>query len=260
MLRLILTLMLAAPVLATAALPYSDVLALQEAAEAIAKVDGAVCRVKIEHSRPDDRRPFRVLLESPREKTEIKVTAGGAFQLPVLPREDWDRSQLSHNLEKGALKLTFDFGFNGEQPDKDEPLSAMCLAMAEKMRVIEGLRDRLSRLMPGLADLQVAMVGVAFPRLKPVPGKVLLKRGDRTVAEIDLSQTGTAAWMFDRYDPKEHRMEWKMQKGEKQPRAELVLRSGAEATSTKNAILLWRPVTPSESSGSSKAPATNLKR
>jgi hypothetical protein len=237
--RIAATLIVLLPLLARAqGLPYSDIMPLQEAVEALAKIKGVGCELTAKHSNEDDKRGFKVFLESPKGRTEIKISDDGTFHLPTLPKEDWDHSQVAHTLEKGALTLTLSFGFAGEVPD-DSSLLVMCNGLVEGFRKIEGLRARLERVVPEFADLQVAIVGVSFPRVNPVAGKVLLKRGETTVATIDLSQTGEASWLFDQYDPKVHKIVWEMKNEAKAPRAEMVVRYGQEATSVKNAVFLW---------------------
>lgn len=101
MLRIILIVCCALPLMAGAQeLPYPVVFALQRAADSAAKVEGVVCQLKMQHTREGDKRLFKVTLESPHGRTDVKISPDGSFDLPTLPAEDRNRSKLVHNLEK----------------------------------------------------------------------------------------------------------------------------------------------------------------
>src|SRR5690349_18826036 len=93
-------------------IPYTTVNTLQRAADSFAKIDGLQCELKMVHKRLGDTREFKVFLESPSGKTEVKIAADGTFHLPLIPKGDWDRAKVVHTLEKGALTISLYWGFN----------------------------------------------------------------------------------------------------------------------------------------------------
>jgi len=84
----------------------------------------------------------------------------------------------------------------------------------------------------------MALVGVSLLREKPVSGMALLKNGERTVASIDLSQSGKISWMFSDYDPRTHRVVFEMKNGDPEPRLYMEIKNGNEVAGSKGAIPL----------------------
>jgi hypothetical protein len=224
-------------------IPYITLKTLEDCAKELRQIDGVTAELKLEHSDPVDVRSFRLALESPDGRTNIiKVHKDGTFRLPELAADDQERSRVTHSLERGALTLSFSCFWNGELPGElktqEASLFTLCSAAAEQFDKIEPAFVKLGDAIPDFKDFQMTIVGVSLPREKPSSGFALLKNGDRTVATIDLSQTGKASWMFDDYDPKTHRVVWDMKKGEPEPKLLMEIKSGKEAAALKRAILV----------------------
>jgi hypothetical protein len=222
-------------------LPYPMVFALQRAADSAAKVDGVVCRLKMQHAREGDTRPFKVILESPHGRTAVKISPDGSFNLPTLPEEDRNRSKLVHDLEKGALAITFGFQIGGvirEDIQHEKTVFQVCSEVAKGLQKLDEMWNMLGQFQPQFKDLELAIVGLSLPRAAPARGRVLLKRGDVTARTVDLSQTGEIAFMFDQYNPREHTIAWEMEKDEPNPPVEFVFKSGPDAQRVKDAIYI----------------------
>ena len=111
----ILAVLFAIPLLAAAqGVPYSVVMQFQETAESLAKTPGMVCRLTTVHTSSEDKRPFKVFLESPKGRVEVEVHKDGTFHLPTLPKEDWEETRLVQTLEPGALNISLNFGFGDD--------------------------------------------------------------------------------------------------------------------------------------------------
>ncbi len=221
-------------------IPYTAAKWVQDSMKEFRRIDGVTAEATIEHSNPADARSFRVFLETPRGRSEIKVRKDGSFRLPPVAKEDQDRSRLVGSLEKDALALSFTFDIESKPVafTNDVSLFAVCWPMVEKFKETGHVWDALVEVIPDAKGFQLAIVGISFPRQKPASGRVLLKNGEKTVASIDLSQTGTACWMFDEYDPKANRIVWEMKNGERRPRAYLVYKCGEEAERVPGAMFL----------------------
>ena len=126
----------------------------------------------------------------------------------------------------------------------------MCSVWIEQFKKIDGVRAKIGPLMPWLTEPEAAIVGVKFSRIQPVKGRVLLKRGEVTVASIDLSQTGEASWMFAKYSPKEHRLVYDIKEGQRLPLAEMVYRTDESGEELENAFFLWKVQPADPASGS----------
>src|SRR5436309_2212689 len=104
-------------------IPYTVVKGVQDCMKEFRRIDGVTAEATLKHSDPGDARSFRVFLETPRGRSEIKVRKDRSFRLPPVAKEDEDRSRLVGFLEKGALTLSFtvDLSFavdiNGQPPD-----------------------------------------------------------------------------------------------------------------------------------------------
>ncbi|MHC1764333.1 MAG: hypothetical protein AB9869_08500 [Verrucomicrobiia bacterium] len=225
-------------------LPYPVAMSFQRAAETAGKVDGVVCHLKMEHARSDDTRPFKIVLESPKGRVPLVVSSDGSFKLPALPEEDWARSKLVHNLEKGALSVTFGFDVSGRVGSGEshpKTLFATCSGIADKLGELESVWNVMGRVEPRFNDLQLAIVGLTIPRVEPAKGRALLRKGSVLVRTVELSETGPVALMFDKYDPKEHSLIWDVEKGASPPPAEFIFQTGAAAEQSENAIFIRKP-------------------
>jgi hypothetical protein len=224
-------------------LPYTFVLSLQNAAETVRKVNGVVCQLKMEHSREGDTRPFSISLQSAKGRMPVEVAEDGSFHLPLLPEPERGQARLIHSLEKGALSISFAFNVSGavaaERPDQ-RTLFEVCSEIADGFQGLDSMWSTLGQVAPELADLQLAIVGLSFPRAKPATGRALIKKGDSVVSTVDLFQAGPFVMMFDEYDPKEHTIVWEMPKDARSAPVEFIFRSGPQAKAAKNAIFIRR--------------------
>ncbi len=193
----------------------------------------------MQHRREGDKRPFKVTLESPKGQTAIKVLPDGSFDLPQLPEEERSRSKLVHNLEKGALSITFGLQIGGvirEHTGDDKSIFEVCSEVAHALSKLDDVWNTLGQVQPELSDLELAIVGLSLPRAIPMRGRVLLKKGEVTVRTVDLSQTGEINLMFDQYNPREHRIVWETEKDGSTPPVEFIFKTGSDAKKTKDAI------------------------
>jgi hypothetical protein len=261
MLRILCSLLLLFPaMLGAQVLPYTRVITLQDIAESLDKVDGVSCDLRVEHTRPDDRRKFRMFLKSPQGETEIKVFESGVFHVPKLPREDWKVSKVRHTLEKGALSLKFRYGFNGGLPSTNATLYELCQSVAEKWKNIETFKDKLLQAIPEFKEVQIALIGLWMPQGEPCDGKIFLKRGDETVAVIDLSKPAETTWLFEQYDPKLHRVVWDVKDREKAPAFNMRMQVyNWDQVPAKNSFILW-PRGPNGPTNITAVAAINLDR
>jgi len=235
-------LLFALPVLVTAqTIPYAAVKSLQDCVEELRRIDGAVAELTLEHTDAVDTRSFRLALETPKARTEITVASNGTFRLPPVAKEDEDNARIVHTLNKGALTLSVSFDAKGQlplDPDEKQTIAQLCASMVERFRAADKVFEKLFKIMPDLKGTQIALVGVAFSSEEPSKGRVVLKNGEKAVASFDLSQTGTVSWMFEKYDPKTHRIvsepkstKWKFN---------VITKVGKESDFAPGAILLTK--------------------
>lgn len=187
-------------------LPYSHAKAMQGAAEAISRIQGFKSELTMVHTRAEDKRPFKLLLQSRSESVEIKVQHDGTFQLPRLAQRDWDSSRLVHSLEPGALTLQLYWSFRG-QLETGAPGEINLFEFASKCaQKCEHLSEVINKLKTVVQfdDVTIVAIGISVPRETPTGRKVYLKRGPRVVASVDSGETGPTVWMFEDYPPKEH--------------------------------------------------------
>jgi hypothetical protein len=245
MLRVILSLLFVVAVTARAQkLPYTTVLALQETAESFTETNGVECQLRMIHSRAGDTRDFKVFLEAPSGKTEIKVSGDGSFHLPFIPESERDRAHLTSTLERGALTFSLYWEFKAAAfvpsgRTEDMTVFQLCSAMLDRFRRVKGGREKLRLFGLEFADDDTAVVGIKFPRAEPRVGKALLKRGQETVASVDFSQRGKVFWGFEKYNPREHRIVLDLKKGDDRFPFEMAFANGEDARRTTNAIFLW---------------------
>jgi hypothetical protein len=222
-------------------MPYGILKTLEDCATELRQVAGVTAELKLKHSDSADTRRFRLTLETPNGHTNIQVGKDGKFRLPQVAPEVQNASKVSHSLEKGALTLSFICSWEGTLPDtqkSDESLFTLCTTGASSFDKLEPTFVKLGRVIPDFADFQMAITGVSILREKPSSGFALLKNGDKTVATIDLSQTGKASWMFADYDPKTHRIVWDMKNNEPEPKVSMEILYGKEAVGLKQAIMV----------------------
>lgn len=218
-------------------LPYSIVLAMQQAAEEAKQVDGVTCELQMQHAHEGDSRPFKITLDTPKGQTPITVQPDGAFTLPVLPEEDRDHARLLHNLEKGALSINFQFKMEGRtSQEKEKTMYEVCSGVAEGMSRLDDMWNALGKVSPQFRSMDLAIVGYVLPRTTPINGRMLLKKGDETVKTVDLTETGPVMLMFDDFNPREHRMTWDMAPDVAIPQFRFVFKDGVEASKIKDAV------------------------
>ncbi len=242
---LLVTLIMWLPVRVSAeGLPYETAKAMLDAASCLNGVDGFRCELTMVHSRNEDKRPFKVFLESPVQRVVVEVHPDGAFRLPVVPRQDWENTSLVHTLEPGALSLNLFFGFESKLlPSKpwELQLSVLTSNLTEKCEHFSALRDKLKNASPEIRNVEIAAIGISIPREKPNPGEVHLKRGGHIVASINLQQTGPAAWMFEQYDPKTHTISFDVKEDQPPIKYFLVLKAMAPGEPLPpNAFYFWK--------------------
>jgi hypothetical protein len=232
-------------------LPYSLVLSVQNKVDAVNKENkiaaskeyDIVCYQKIIHSRESDIRPFSVVLHTNTGRKPVEVDANGSFRVPLLPESETGQARLTHNLEKGALALTVGLRicrtFDTEQSGQKN-VFAYCSEFAEGLEGIENIINTFSPIMPEIADLQFAIVGLTIPAATPRKGNVLIKKNDKVVSDVDLTQTGQYVMMFDKNDPKEHTIVWEKSKDKEggHTKVDFLIKAGAEAKAAKNAIFI----------------------
>jgi hypothetical protein len=191
----------------------------------------------MQHRREGDTRPFKVTLESPQGQTAINVLPDGSFDLPRLPEEDRSRSKLFHNLDKGALSITFGFQIGGvirHETGHEKSVFEVCSEIAHHLSKLDEVWNTLGQVQPQFNDQELAIVGLSLPRATPVRGRVLLKKDEVTVRTVDLSQTGQIDLLFDDYNPS--RIAWELEERGPAPPLEFVFRTGADARKVRDAI------------------------
>lgn len=241
MIRKLIILLYAVPFLCGAqVMPYRTLKTLQDCADSLQQMDGMTVTVKVTHVNPKDDRGFNLSLKTSEGERAIPVGKDGSFRVPELPKEQQQSATVVHSLEKGDLRLSLDFGFNGELPHGSDKgnytIFEECSVLVERFKQFEHVFVKLEESLPGLNCYQIAAAGITCLRERPSSGKVLLKNGDKTVAAADLTQTGPVTWMFDEFDPKIHRLEFKMSDNEPAPKCYFVCKYGADAVASKNAI------------------------
>jgi len=224
-------------------LAYSEAKAMQGAAEAISRIKGFKSDLTMVHTRAEDKRPFKLLLQSRSGSVDIKVQHDGTFHLPQLSQEDWDSSRLVHTLEPGALTIQLFLGFGG-QLDSRTPgeinLSEFASQCAQKCEHLSEVLNKLKTAMQ-LGDVSIAAIGISVPREVPAGRKVHLKRGPRVVASVDSAETGPAVWMFEDYPPKEHTISYAAKEGQPPLTCYLVFKALAPGDPLpRNSFYVWK--------------------
>jgi hypothetical protein len=220
-------------------LPYSQLFAFQKAVKQAEHVKGVTCLLQLHHSREDDDRPFKVTLVTPRGQTEIPLQKDGTFILPDLPEEDRDRAVVRHDLEKGALSISFQFTLKWTHDGNGkETLHEECSGLARDIGGLNEMWNAMEQISPDFRHMSIAIVGLVIPREKPLDGKILVKHGDQTVKTVDLSETGPVTLSFDDFDPKEHRIDSVTGEGVKSPTMHFIIRENEQAAGVRNAIYL----------------------
>ena len=223
------------------AIPYDIVKTIDDCAKELRQVEGCTAEVAIKHADPKDNRDFQLLLETSKDRKPIKLNKDGTFRLPTVKADEVRKAQVIHSLEKGALSLDFYFGWQAKPPtnaSSETSLSEFCSFAANKFGIMEHTFIRLGDVLPSFKDLQITFVGVSLPRDTPSSGLALLKNGEKTVASVDLSQTGKVSWMFADYDPKTHWIEFEMKDGAAEPNLSMEIRTDKEAAESEGAILV----------------------
>jgi hypothetical protein len=223
-------------------LPYGSLKTLEDCARELRQIRGVTAELKLAHTDAADTRSFQIFLETTAGRTNIPVKKDGTFRLPELPVDAREGSRLTHSLEKGALTVTFAFFWNGELPEAAQKLEGnlftVCSTLGSQFDKFEPTFAKLTEAFPEFQDFQMAIIGVSLPREKPCTGFAYLKKGDKTVATIDLSETGTASWMFEDYDPKTHRIVWDVKHCDPEPKLFMEMKWGRDAFETKAGILV----------------------
>jgi hypothetical protein len=224
-------------------LPYSEAKAMQDAAESISRVRGFKSDLTMVHTRAEDKRPFKLLLQSRGESVEIKVQYDGTFHLPQVPQEDWHSSRLVHTLEPGALSIQLFLGFGGQlEPGGagEINLSEFASKCAQKCQHLSEVLNKLKTAMQ-LGDVSIAAIGISVPKETPTGRKVYLKRGPRVVASVDSAETGPAVWMFEDYPPKEHTISYAAKEGQPPLTCYLVFKTLAPGDPLPlNSFYVWK--------------------
>jgi len=226
-------------------LPYTVFKDLEDSAKELRQIEGVTAELQLEHRDPKDTRRFQLALEVEKARKPIKVNKDGTFRLPEVPMDKQAQAQVTHSLEKGALKLSFAFSIRSVLPkpanSDTNSLFELGSVMSNQFDKMEPAIVKVGNSIPYFKNLQIALVGVSLPREKPCSGMAILKNGERTVASIDLSQTGKVFWMFSDYDPRTHRVIFEMKNGDAEPRLYMEVKYGNEAVGSKNAIPLRKP-------------------
>lgn len=226
------------------AIPYAMLKAVDECAKELRRAEGVKAELKLEHANPSDKREYQLWLETPADRQVIAVNADGSFLLPEVPADLQAQARVIHSLEKGALRISFGLQCSGSLPRTDDREATTfyegCSVVADGFRKLEPALVRLSQWIPSFADYQIAIVGVSLLREKPCAGVARLKDGDRTVATVDLSQTGKVTWMFSNHDPRKHRLVFEMKDGQPAPQVSMEFQMGRLSADAKGAILVRR--------------------
>ena len=254
-----LVLVIGLPMLAGAQrLPYTVVREMDDIANSITRVSGLKCDLEVENKREGDSRKFKIFLQSPSSRTEVKVGPDGTFRLPALPKEDWDQSYITHTLAPGALSMSVSISLDSSRFDGfDGSIYEMVSPIVKTCQNMSSIRPKLEEFGAPIGDPEIAIVGLSFTRVAPVSGKLHLMRGDQTVASIDLSQTGTVSWLFEEYDPRKHRIRCEMAEGVKPQMKEgvdlaqvhLILKKGTAGTVMPHAVYIWKVEADSAANG-----------
>jgi len=226
-------------------LPYPMAWQVKEIADFVAQHDEILGSLQMLHSSPNDTRPFKISLITPDESIPIKVGEDGSFNLPEISKDKWNASYLEHNLNKGALSLLVVFGSKFSFPDteakKEEGVlvADFCSEMIKGFRKLAPIKNKIEAFMPQWVNPDFAMTGITFRRKESIQGWVYLKRNHETVASINLSQTGPVTWSFKDYDPRSHRLLFKVPEEGAFPLINWEFGTANEALSSLNAIRIW---------------------
>lgn len=223
-------------------IPYVTVQTLEDCAKEFRKVAETTAEIRLQHSDGADTRSFRLTLETPDGVKGIAVGEDGTFHLPQVAPAIREASLVRHSLEKGALTLSFKYGFHATLPGTQRwegSLLTMCTEwggfFGEK---VGRLFAKVGTISPDFTDFKIGVVGVSLAREKPCAGFALLKNGERIVASIDLSRAGKASWMFAEYEPGTHRIVWDMKNNEPAPSVDLELLFGKGLDVQKHAVIV----------------------
>ncbi|HEX5220508.1 MAG TPA: hypothetical protein VFZ59_13135 [Verrucomicrobiae bacterium] len=225
-------------------IPYTVLKTLDECAKEFRQIEGFTAELTIKHLDPKDSRDFQVWLETSKGRKQIKINKDGTFRLPAVKADEQAKAQIVHSLEKGALDLGFSFNWaakTGRNMNGYSNLFEFCSVGATSYARAERLFIKVSDVIPAFRDMPITIVGVSLKRDVPCSGLAVLKNGDKTVASVDLSQTGEVSWMFSDYDPRTHRVVYEMKNGAAEPYLNFDMRMDSEAAGSKGAIVLRKP-------------------
>jgi hypothetical protein len=223
-------------------IPYTALKTIDECAKELRQIEGFSAELVIKHSDPKDSRDFQVLLETSEGRKELKINKDGTFRLPAVKADEQRNAQVIHSLEKGALTLSMSFEWDLKSTrNTHSNLFDLCSEMVTPVRSAEPVFIKIGDMIPDLRDLPIVIVGVSLTRDVPCSGLAILKNGEKTIASLDLSQTGKASWMFADYDPRTHRIEFEMKNGAAEPYIHTEMRVGKEGAESKGAILVRKP-------------------
>jgi len=238
---------IAAPTrLAAQTLPYQMVGTLFGAAQKVTAVDGITFEIKIVHSDPKDKRPFKIFVEGPDGKHEIPIDKEGFFKLPPVPPADQPDTVLRHTLGKGELTFSFTFKLTGTLENWDGiPLSEIAKVLADGFSSIDpDVWQEIGRVIPQFQNFRMAITGCVISRNKPKKGSLLLKKGDQTVITIPLSELGDVTIPFAKFDPTTHRIEFDGIPDEQKMKLSFTFALGDEAERSPNAIQAIQAIKP----------------
>jgi hypothetical protein len=189
-------------------LPYRKLATLDRMIRKLSENKHAVGFLRVEHSAPDDHRPFILKLNTPDSVKELEVKPDGHIILPPLAEEEWDKSSVTHNLEKGALALTFGVQLMDVVPTLtiDSDLAAHIHAMKGFFAADLEEFNQLTAVSPTMKGQVIAITGMVLSSDGSGEGEASLVAGDRKAASIDLSKKGRVVWNFEQYDPAKHRL------------------------------------------------------
>jgi hypothetical protein len=232
--------------LAAQTLPYQMVSTLFGAAQKITAVDGITFEIKIVHSDPKDKRPFKIFVEGPDGKNEIPIEKEGFFKLPPVPAADQPDTVLRHTLGKGDLTFSFILNLAGTLEKWDGiPLGENAKILADGFASIDpDVWQEIGRVIPQFANFRMAITGCVIPRNTPKKGRLLLKKGDQTVMTIPLSELGDVTIPFAKFDPATHRIELDGIPDGQKTKLSFTFAVGDEAERSPNAIQAIQAIKP----------------
>jgi hypothetical protein len=191
-----------------AELPYAVFAGMLKAGELMPAADGWTFDLRVKAKNPAETRPIELRVQGGPADLRIPVASNGTFQLPLLPESIAGRATVSHNLEPGALELSFGLAYRGEIEASSAAGVEVGRVLTEfsiGLRKLKGLWPAMCQAAPELRPLWVVCTGVVFQDLSRSAGPLTLAVGTRK-QPFPPDRWGRYTVSFDQHDPRNARL------------------------------------------------------